>query len=111
MYGCEKEATDKVAIYRGPVLLAYDQRYNSVDPVDIPTLQPQHLRNSELIAVDQDQLPWIFLRVKNDSSHDLILCDFASAGAAGNPYCSWFSAKGFYPQPFSMDLPVWCASF
>ena len=32
----EKESVDKVSIYRGPLLLAYDRRFNPMDPADVP---------------------------------------------------------------------------
>jgi hypothetical protein len=34
------------------------------------------------------------------------LCDFASAGAAGNLYVSWLPTRGLKPVAFSRDNPL-----
>ena len=39
----EREAAGKVSLYRGPLLLAYDRRFNALDPDDLPALDPDRL--------------------------------------------------------------------
>ncbi|MBI2939663.1 MAG: glycoside hydrolase family 127 protein [Chloroflexi bacterium] len=83
----EREAEGKVSVYRGPVLLAYDPRFNAVDPDDLPRLGPRNLTGT--LATPRGR-PAPILTVKlATEGRDLYLCDFASAGAAGNPYVTW----------------------
>ena len=39
----ERESEGKVSIYRGPLLLTYDRRFNVMDPADVPTLDARGL--------------------------------------------------------------------
>jgi uncharacterized protein len=108
----EREAAGKVSLYRGPILLAYDQRFNAFDPDAIPTISPADLGTLELVestAPLPGSAAWLLAHVRASDGRELVLCDFASAGAAGNPYHSWLPAQGFEPQPFSREHPVWCA--
>lgn len=104
----EREASGKVSIYHGPLLLAYDQQYNQIDPNDIPVLTARNLRNMEMITVDIEKQPWVLLRVPCEGATDLVLCDFASAGASGTQYRSWLAADGFRPVEPARERPVWC---
>ena len=84
----EREAEGKVSIYRGPILLAYDQRLNSVDPDSIPPIRLDAL-DRVASEVDEQQSATLLTVAVPTEREDLILCDFASAGAAGNPYRTW----------------------
>ena len=102
----EREAAGKASIYQGPVLLAYDPRYNDMDPDDVPELDIRNLAY-EPIAWDGDLPPWTLLRLKAAGGRDLILCDYASAGAVGT-YCrSWLPIAGVRPVPFDRARPAW----
>jgi len=83
----EREAEGKASIYRGPILLAYDQRLNAMDPDDLPTLDVANL-SSERVRPRGPLAPILLMRSVVDG-RELFLCDFASAGVAGNPYVSW----------------------
>jgi DUF1680 family protein len=83
----EREAEGKASIYRGPILLAYDQRLNSVDAEDIPPLDVHDLRCERVNPISA-LAPTLLLKF-SAGEHELFLCDFASAGVAGNPYISW----------------------
>lgn len=83
----EREAEGKASVYRGPILLAYDQRLNTMDPDDLPTLVVENL-SSERVRPRGPLAPSLLTRSMVDS-RELFLCDFASAGVAGNPYVSW----------------------
>jgi len=102
----EKEVADKASIYRGPILLAYDQRYNSMDPDDIPTLDSRNLEYG-LYRWEAWPQPWILLRFKAHDGRSLVLCDFASAGATGTQYRSWLPIEGVKPRVFTRKTPVW----
>lgn len=83
----EREATGRASVYRGPVLLAYDQRFNSLDPHELPTLALEEHR-LESVEGGGRHSPMLLVRLVADDK-DLLLCDYASAGAAGNPYLTW----------------------
>ncbi|MBI4553964.1 MAG: glycoside hydrolase family 127 protein [Candidatus Latescibacteria bacterium] len=102
----ERECADKVSLYRGPLLLAYDQRYNSIDPDDLPALRVAGLVGTP-VAWNRPLPPWLLLRFAATDGRELTLCDFASAGMAGTPYRSWLPAEGLAPVPFSRTAPVW----
>ena len=46
----EREVAGKVALYQGPILLAYDPRFDAYDPTDLPALDLG--RAPEVLAVD-----------------------------------------------------------
>jgi uncharacterized protein len=43
-----REAAGKVSLYRGPLLLAYDRRFNALDPDDLPPVAPAGLAETPL---------------------------------------------------------------
>lgn len=95
----EREAAGKVSLYRGPLLLAFDQKLNEFDDEAIPPVDLQKLGEAKEVSVrkkeEKDPLPpWIVLEVPAQGSRALRLCDFASAGAAGTRYRSWLPAVG-----------------
>jgi hypothetical protein len=97
------------SIYRGPVLLAFDHRYNlplsrrDVSPVhdlmlDLPSLDAVSLRG--MSGRWDDWLPpWLLLEFRAVDGRAVRLCDFASAGAAGTPYVSWLPVRGLPATP------------
>jgi DUF1680 family protein len=93
----EGETTGRVSVYRGPLLLAYDQRHNEFDEEAVPPLDLRQLREAKRVSMRQrdekDSLqPWILLEIPGKDGRRLRLCDFASAGAAGTRYRSWLLA-------------------
>jgi len=102
----EKECRGLTSVYRGPILLAYDHRYNLEnaarkkqmrDPIhwdptecmlNVPPLDARTLRLKR--AAWNDWLPpLLLLECKTPSGKTVRLCDFASAGEVGTPYLSW----------------------
>ena len=84
-------ATQIVSIYRGPILLAYDARFNGGDYSieSVPFLSEPTLELvSERDVVDSD-IPLILLSGTDTNGNTVRYCDFASAGATGNYYRSW----------------------
>ena len=98
----EKECRGKVSLYRGPVLLTYDRRFNALDPHEIPVLDLLDLR---LRAVEQKGA-WVAVDYKVNAGERLRLCDFASAGEGGAPYVSWLRAKNAQKTAFSQRNPL-----
>jgi DUF1680 family protein len=98
----EKECRGKVSLYRGPILLAYDRRFNKLDPREIPVLD---LANFRLRSVDQAGV-WVAVDYKGDGGEGLRLCDFARAGQGGSPYLSWLRAVGGQKTRFGRQAPL-----
>lgn len=88
----EREQAGKVSLYRGPILLAYDQRFNAMDPDDVPALSLANLRYAEEQKTGALS-PLLLLRFTGVDGRALRLCDFASAGAAGTVYRSWLPVR------------------
>jgi uncharacterized protein len=88
----EREAAGKVSCYYGPLLLAYDRRFNRIDPNDLPSVDLEHLGAQLLPWAGGSPDPWLLVRVPTCDGRELVLCDFASAGAAGTPYRTWLPA-------------------
>jgi hypothetical protein len=85
----EREAAGKVSLYRGPLLLAYDRRFNSIDPDDLPAIDLAHLEGTPMPWRGGWPNPWLLLRVPTRDGRGIMLCDFATAGAAGTLYRTW----------------------
>jgi DUF1680 family protein len=88
----EREVANSTSIYRGPILLAYDQRLNTMDPDDVPWLDAGDL----CYTIDDWQgypKPWLLLRFCGADGRSLSLCDFASAGATGTHYRTWLHVR------------------
>jgi len=87
-----------VSLYRGPILLAWDQRFNDQDEPDLPPVALDRLDKSRVSITPPGSdacAPW--LRVELDGQRTLTLCDFASAGATGTRYRSWLPVANAPP--------------
>ena len=80
------------SIYRGPILLAYDPRHNATDHERFPILDAENLK---LRPVNDPTWlkPWMLFEATARDGQKLRLCDFGSAGAAGNTYKSWLPVR------------------
>lgn len=101
----EREAAGKVSIYHGPILLAYDPRFDRYDPGHLPVVALT-TAPTPVEAGRQTPRPLLLLRFATTDGQGLTLCDFAGAGAAGNPYVSWLPAPGLTPVAFSRRNPL-----
>jgi len=122
------EAAGKVSIYRGPLLLAYDQAHNTFDEDKIPAVNLARLADSRVLlplpirwgegrgegnvgsgkSLPQFALgpqPWIRVDLPTDNASTLRLVDFASAGTAGTRYRSWLPAINPPPPPALTQHP------
>ncbi|MEN6536046.1 MAG: beta-L-arabinofuranosidase domain-containing protein [Bryobacteraceae bacterium] len=102
----EREADGKTSVYRGPILLAFDPFYNVIDLPDIPEMDARDLRFAPESSTEEIQ-PWVLVAVKADGGKTVKLCDFATAGAYGNPYRTWLPMRNVSPVPFDRARPVW----
>ena len=101
----EKECDGAVSIYRGPVLLTYDRRLNTMDPDEIPTLNATAMKG-QLIS-NKDSLPTVVLvEYTASDGRKLRLCDFGSAGEGGSPYRSWLPVGQIGVTHFAADNPL-----
>ncbi len=95
-WAMEGKKANTVSIYRGPILLAADKRFNFGNTtltyeLDLKSISP------ELIAMDAYPAPLVALNVTDRTGNPVILCDFATAGATGTYYTTFFP---------STDIPV-----
>jgi hypothetical protein len=93
------------SIYRGPLLLTFDSRFNSMDAESIPVLDAAGLDFRRVEEEGAFVNPWLLLAGKAADGREVRLCDFASAGAAGTAYRSWLPVRGVAPQEFSRANP------
>ena len=108
-------ASGKVSLFRGPLLLAYDQRFNAFEQDDIPKLTPATLKTAIVEIPQRDEraetygfyTPWLLVTLKGGEhgTTPLVLCDFASAGMLGTTYASWIPAGDIAPPIPACDQP------
>ncbi|MFO0928883.1 MAG: glycoside hydrolase family 127 protein, partial [Gemmataceae bacterium] len=96
------EAAGLVALFRGPLLLAYDQAFNAFDEDDLPRLDAAALDGADLRPAGagpdgHEHAPWLLVTVPAAGGRAMRLCDFASAGSAGTRYRSWLAADRLRP--------------
>ena len=122
----EKECKGRAALYRGPILLAYDHRYNlehasgeqkvrsEADPqtgtVDAGLKPPVlDLAETESRPVQWDDWlpPALLLESTAGNGKKIRLCDYGSAGEGGTPYVSWLPVRnGPGVVAFSRENPL-----
>ncbi|MGZ8920581.1 MAG: beta-L-arabinofuranosidase domain-containing protein, partial [Limisphaerales bacterium] len=105
-----REAVGKVSVYRGPILLAADQRFNSFD--DVPTVaaaaldsletEPQTKTNGLTTRLFE---PMLVSEIRGADGSVIRLCDFASAGSTGTRYWSWLPVTNSAPPPIVTRTP------
>jgi hypothetical protein len=117
-----QETAGQVSLYRGPLLLAYDPRFNAFDEAAIPPFHHLRGRASEaptpargrvsapsIVAGSSARLgqprPWLLIDAAGPGGEPLRLVDFASAGATGTRYRSWLPAASAPPAPAFTQLP------
>ncbi len=99
------EREGKLSVYRGPLLLAYDQRYNTFDPEDLPILDYTDLTYRSIALPQAMFPPMLAVEMATTGEQPLILCDFAHAGAHGTHYVSWLPVTNAPPAPFRLESP------
>ncbi len=108
------EAAGKVSLYRGPLLLTYDQAQNEFDEDAIPAVALAKLVEARMVqikarhshATGAISAPWFAIDVPTANGRSLRLVDFASAGTAGTHYRSWLRAASPPTAPAFAQLPA-----
>ncbi len=121
----ERECEGRASVYRGPILLAYDHRYNlgnatedkletraieewepapcmlDIPPLDASTMTAKPVKWSDWLP------PLLLLEFEATDGRPVRLCDFGSAGEVGTPYCSWLPIQHCPKTPaFSKEHPL-----
>ena len=87
------------SIYRGPILLTYDMRFNDTDSANrLPMLGKPILDFVPVWTKVPSDNPWVLVEGKDAEGKVVRYCDFASAGAGGNLYFSWV--------PINFSIPM-----
>jgi hypothetical protein len=102
----EQEAAGKVSLYHGPLLMAYDPRFDTYDPTNLPHLDVFAAPAPVETPPNSGPAPLLLRRYSTTDGQGITLCDFASAGAGGNRYVSWLPAGGLKPAAFSRENPL-----
>ncbi len=103
----DREAAGMVSVYRGPILLAFDQGLNGFDATGVPALTPDVIKHAKVVppaGKTGGLFPWLIMELPSNPA--LRLCDFASAGATGTRYRSWLPALQPLPPPPITRRPV-----
>lgn len=100
----ERECTGKASVYRGPILLAYDRRFNAVDPGELPLLDGG-AASGTVVDFDGWLPPVVLVEHATVGGGVLRLCDFGSAGAGGSVYRSWLAIDACPATKFTPENP------
>ena len=101
----ERESAGRVSIYRGPILLAYDRRFNPIDAADLPALDATNPSSGPPAEQAGPMPPMLLIEYPAAGGRVVRLCDFASAGADGSAYRSWLEVEHVTPVPFRRTDP------
>jgi len=98
------------SLLRGPILLTFDQKYNTMDPDRLPELDLASLPLGPLPPddpiLDGCRLgPIVAFATLAGERDRVVLCDFGSAGAYGTRYRSWLPVRNAPPAPFRLNHP------
>jgi len=103
-----REQAGRISLYRGPLLLAFDPRWNPFDEDAMPPLDGAAVAGSvaRVEAPGADAFPPILLvTLPATRGGSVRLCDFAGAGSTGRAYRSWLPAVNAPPAPVILDRP------
>lgn len=103
---------DHVSIYKGPLLLAMDPRFNPTITDEfhpqkwklpwtetMPLITESMIEKAKILPQSSRNYgagmyrPWLLMKLPVEENRHIILCDFASAGFPGTSYRSWLPLK------------------
>lgn len=90
----QESFANTVSFYRGPILYAYDARFNTLNPSELPKIDPATAQFTSC-TFDGDAIPpWIYGTISAADGTSIHVVDLSSAGQTGNQYVSWLPATG-----------------
>jgi DUF1680 family protein len=101
----DQECANKMSVFRGPLVYAYDGRYNTLNPGELPAIRPSDIKLEDAVYRGE-MAPWSLLRLDAGPGRGFFVVDLSSAGQTGNHYRTWLLAADMPPSPFSIDRPV-----
>jgi DUF1680 family protein len=101
----EREVAGLTSVYRGPLLLAYDRRFNAMDPDAVPALDARTL-SPRSVTAEGWIAPYLLLECTATDGQVVRLCDFGSAGEGGTPYRSWLPVQHGEQAPLRRAFPA-----
>jgi len=100
----ERECTGKVALYRGPLLLAHENQAKSDDA--LPPLDIRTTTSKAIADAPENGVVFAMIEVNDATGRTIQLRDFGTAGQKGVPYISWLPAKNIAALEFSKRNPL-----
>lgn len=100
----ERESEGRASLFRGPILLAYDSRFNPGLGDDPPSLDLKNLKATTQREASEDGT-LVRVDVTSESGRTIRLVDFARAGVTGTAYRTWLRATGLSPAAFDRERP------
>lgn len=101
----DEERAETVSLYYGPLLLAFDQKRNTMDTDTLSPLDYTHLTFNPVSLVDEPFPPLVSFEFTAVDGGKVVLSDFANAGAYGTHYASWLPAVNLPPPAFRLASP------
>lgn len=95
----------QTSLYHGPILLAYDQKFNAIEPADAPRLDLASL-NLQAANPETTFPPIVAFNATAADGTTVTLCDYATAGAHGTYYRSWLPVDNAPPVAFQLRRPA-----
>lgn len=101
----EQECEGLVSMYRGPILMTCDRRFNDSDLADISPIDARKLVG-KIVSSKDNYPPHLLMEFEGKVGTKLRLCDFGSAGEGGTPYRSWLKIDNVEKAAFSPLNPL-----
>lgn len=103
------ERGGRAAVYVGPLLLAFDAYFNSIEAAELAQVDMSTL-SLEPVPFDREQRiahfpPMGLWKTHTVDGKEVLLCDFGSAGAHGTEYVGWLPAAKVPPPVVSLMTP------
>ncbi len=110
-WAAEKTHLGQISVYRGPVLLALDSRFEPewdgrAQALDLESFSPE-------LTVSEEGYPSpaVLLKARNAAGETVTLCDFATAGQSGTRYTTWFDNSQLVPPRLARGACCWNQRF